>query len=134
MPADNFTATLGLQYTPPAAPANSGVASLAVAGTYNAGQPGNIDVPSGTAISTVFPIPFGSVSDTKLCVIRNNMSSDLGVRINGAVANNFELAPGGVFMYAGSAAPATDPLTSVSVVTPAVPATLEKVLFWTVGD
>lgn len=134
MAADNFTATLSLQYTPPGAPVNSGVATLAAVGTYNANSVGTVDVPPGTVVGTTFSIPFSSIAAAKLCVIRNNMSSAIGIRINGAVANNFQVAAGGEFMYASPAAPGSDPLTSIVVVTTVDPTQIERISYWVFGD
>lgn len=134
MAADNFSATLNLQYTPPGAPVNSGVAALPVAGTYNAGQSGTIDVPTTVMIGDVLPVPFGSVAAGKLVVIRNNLSAEVGIRLNGAVANNFNLPPGGTFMYAAPTAPGAVPLARVDLVLTAVPTVVERIQYWTTGD
>jgi hypothetical protein len=134
MSADAFTATLNLQYTPPGAPANSGVAALAVGGTYNAGQSGTIDVTTGSTVGQVIPIPFGSVVAGKLVVIRNNLSAEIGVRLNGAVANNFNVPPGGMLAYAAPTAPGAVPLTRVDIVLTAVPVVTERTVYWTLGD
>ena len=134
MSADNFTATLNLQYTPPGAPVNSGVAALAIGGTYQAGQAGSIVVPPGTTVATVIPVPFGSVSKAKLFVVKNGLSADLGVRLKGAVTNTFNLPPGGIFSYEAPVAPAAIPLTQVDLVTTVDPTVTERTLYWAFGD
>jgi hypothetical protein len=134
MAAKQFTVTVGLQYTPPSAPDNSGVVTLGTQGSTNAQQVGIIDVPNGTVIGTVFPIPFGAVSAAYCCIIKNNMSSAIGIRFNAAVADNFELAPGGEFMMSGSAAAAGTPLTQVDVVTTADPTSTEQIFSYVFGD
>lgn len=134
MAADNFTATLNLQYTPPGAPVNSGVAAMSVGGTYQAGQAGSIDVPPGTTVDTVLGVPFGSVSKAKLLVLKNGLSSELGVRLNASVTNNFNVPPGGVVSYAVPVAPGAVPLTQVDIVTTVDPSATERVLFWCFGD
>jgi hypothetical protein len=136
MAASTFNSTLNIQYTPPSAPANSGVASLVVGGTYNGGQAGSIDVPTTIIVSppTVIPVPFGSVAAAKLLIIRNNMSSEIGVRLNGAVANTFNLPPGGEFVYAVPTTPGAIPLTSADVIPTVVPTVTEQIHFFVFGD
>ncbi len=134
MAAKNFTSTLSLQYTPPSAPTNSGVATLAVTGTYNGGQSGTIDVPNGTTADTSFSVPFGSLASAKLLVIRNNMSTDIAVRLNGAVADSFRIAAGGQFAYMAPTAPSTVPITSAIVRNSADPTATEEIQFWAFGD
>jgi len=134
MAATQFTLTLGIQYTPPSAPTNSGVSTLGTSGTSNAQSVGHVDIPNGTVIGTVFSIPVSSISAVKCVVIKNNMLSDIGVRLNGAVADEFEIAPGGEFMLSGSAAGGTTPITQVDIVTTADPAATEQVSYWLYGD
>jgi hypothetical protein len=134
MAADNFTATLSIQYTPPGSPANSGVASFASGGTYQAGQAGTIDVTSAATIGEVFPIPFGSVAAAKMLIVRNGLSAEVGVRLNGAGSNTFNVPPGGEFAYIVPTAPLAVPLTSVSLVTTAVPVSTERAIFAIFGD
>lgn len=134
MAADNFTATLNLVYTPPGSPAGSGVAALAQAGTYQAGQAGSIDVPPGTTVATVIPIPFGSVSAAKMLVVKNNMANEVGVRLNGAGSNTFNIPPGGFFAYVVPTTPGAVPLTSASIVTTVDPSTTDRTNFYVLGD
>jgi hypothetical protein len=136
MAASTFNSTLNIQYTPPSAPANSGVASLVVGGTYNGGQAGSIDVPTTIVVlpPTVIPVPFGSVAAAKLLVIRNKMSSEIGVRLNGAVANTFNVPAGGEFIYSVPTAPLAIPLTSVDIVPTVAPTVVEQVDYWCFGD
>ena len=134
MAADNFSAQLNLQYTPPGSTVNSGVASLAAAGTYNAGQSGTIDVPTTAQVGDAFPVPFGSVSAGKLVVIRNNLSAELSVKLNGSSTVNFNIPPGGEFVYVAPTAPGANPMISASLILTAVPTVVERVLFFVFGD
>ncbi len=134
MAADNFTATLNLQYTPPGAPANSGVAALAVGGTYNAGQAGTIDVPTTAAVGDSFSIPFGSVQAAKLLVFRNSLSSEIAVKLNGSGSANFNIPPGGELAYAVPTAPGANPMASASFTITAVGLVVERVQYWCFGD
>lgn len=131
---DTLTLNLSMVYTPPAAPANSGQASLAVTHTYNASAVGTIDIPPTTVVGTSFSVPFGSVSAAKTLVIRNNMTSELGVRLNAAGANNFNIPPGGEFVYSAPIAPLAVPITAVALITTVDPTTLERVIFAIFGD
>lgn len=134
MAADTFTATLNLQYTPPGAPANSGVAALPVQGTYNAGQSGTIDVPTTVTIGDIIAVPFGSVQAAKLVVLKNNLSAELSVKLNGSSAVNFNIPPGGEFMYSIPTTPGASPFASLSVVLTAVPTLVERILYFVFGD
>lgn len=134
MAADNFNATLNLKYTPPGAPAGSGVAALTSAGTYQAGQAGTTDIPPGTVVGASFSIPFGSVTAAKLFVIRNNASSEISVKLNGSASPVFNIPPGGEFVYSAPTAPGAVPLTSVAFLTTEDPTTTERVLWWCFGD
>jgi hypothetical protein len=128
------TVTASVQWTPPSAPANSGNATFNVVAQVNAQNVGQIDVQTTDAPATVFALPFGSVAAAKVLVIKNMMSSEVGVRINGAVANNFRVPAGGMVVYAAPVAPGAEPWTSVSVVTTATPAAIENVQFFIYGD
>ena len=130
----NFTTSTGIQWTPPSAASNSGNSVLATAGTEDAQSVGKIDVPPGTTAATVFAIPFGSVDAAKVCVVQNLMSTEVGVRLNGAVADDFTLGPGQKFSVDGPVAGTTTPITSVDVVTTADPAATEFVQYWVFGD
>jgi hypothetical protein len=130
----NFTTSLGIVWTPPSAAANSGNSNIAIQGTENAQSVGKVDVGSGTIIGTVFVIPLSGISAAKVCVIQNQMSSEIGVRLNGNVTDNFRLAPGQTFCLFGPSAPGTTPLTSVSVVTTAAPSQVETINYWALGD
>lgn len=129
-----FSTTLGIQWTPPAAPANSGNSTLAVQGRVNVPSSGAIDVPAATVAATVFPVPFGSVSKPLFFAVKNLMSSDIGIRFNGSSDNNFKLAPGGFVVLAMPAATDDESLTQCSIVTTDVPDALEVIQWWCFGD
>jgi len=130
----NFSTSQGIQWTPPGASANSGNSTLTTQGTENAQSVGKLDIPPGTTISTVFPIPFGTVDAAKVCVVQNQMSSEVGVRLNGHVTDDFTLGPGQRFCIDGATAGSTTPLTSVDIVTTVDPATTEQINYWVFGD
>lgn len=132
--ASPFSKTTGIQWTPPSTPANSGNSTVAVQGSVNVASSGQVDVPAATTLATVFAIPFGTVSKPLFFAIKNKMSSDIGIRLNGAVANNFKLAPGGYIEMSMPAPTVDEPLTSCSIVTTAVPTALELVDWWIFGD
>ena len=132
--ASQASVTVSIQFTPPSAPVGSGSAVFQVTASHNAQNVGQIDVNPADTPATIFPVAFGSVAKAKILVVKNLMSSEIGVRINGAVADTFQLAAGGEFCYVCSAFPATTPVTSVSVVTTASPAAVELIQYWVFGD
>ena len=134
MANDAFSVNVTVQYTPPSAAANSGLGTLAFTGTENAQSIGRLDIPNGTSVATVLPIPFGAVGAAKVCIVQNLMSTAVGVRLNGAVADDFELGPGQTFALIGGVPGGTLPLVSVDIVTTADPAATEFALFWVMGD
>lgn len=132
--ASTVTLTVGVQYTPPSAPTNSGVASFTTQASCNAQNVGQIDVQPTDAPSSLFPVPFGSVGYGKVVVIRNLMTTEVGVRLNGEVTNRFRLPAGGELVYATPIAPSLEPLASVTLVTTASPTNPENILYWVFGD
>jgi hypothetical protein len=132
--ASTATATFTLQYTPPSAPTNSGSATFTVTANHNAQNVGQIDVNPADTPPTSFDIPFGSVAKAKILVIKNLLDADVGVRLNAAVADQFQIAAGGEMIYACSAAPATTPVTSALIRTTAAPAAVGFIQFWVLGD
>lgn len=134
MAAQTVAITLGILWTPPFATPNSGNSSFNLSAQYNAQNVGNIDVPGGTSATTPIPIPFGTVSQCRVLIIKNMMSSDIGIRFNGAVADNFQIAPGAMVSIFQPQSPVANNLASASIVTTAVPGTTETVSFWVFGD
>ena len=131
---DAFTVNTTVQYTPPSAASNSGLATLATSGTENAQSVGKLDILSSITPGDVVAIPFGAVDAAKVCIVRNLMSTEVGIRLNGAVANDFTLGPGQKFQIDGAIAGTTTPLVSVDVELIAAPSATEFVQYWVVGD
>jgi hypothetical protein len=125
-----------VQWTPPAAPANSGLSTFTVQASHNAQNVGTLDIPSGTAPATVFNIPFGSVGKAKVLIVKSLMTSDIDVKINGTTDPIFILAPGGSFRYEAPSDPTTGvrPVISASFATLVAPTAVESVQFWVMGD
>lgn len=134
MAVATFTVACSLTFTPPGANANSGQSSFPAQGTYSAQCSGNIDVPASTVIGTTYAVPFGSIAAAKFLIVKNMMSSEIAIRLNGAVADTFRLAAGGEFMYASPSAPGATPMSSAQVLTTASPTADEQVLFVVLGD
>lgn len=132
--SSQVTATLSLQYTPPSAPTNSGNAVFSLTASFNAQNVGQIDVNPSDVPSTVFPIPFGSVAKARVLVIKNLGTADVGVRLNGAVADQFQLSASGELAYVCQTTPGTTSITSASIVTTAAPPTVEACHYWVFGD
>lgn len=94
----NAVFSSNLTYTPGGG--GSLTQSFGVVAPYAAISAGTIDVPSGTAASSSFAIPFGGVeTDARGLVIKNNTAFDIGIRLNGASADLYHLAPGGLLMH-----------------------------------
>lgn len=128
--------TTTLQWTPPSAAVNSGQSAFTHQAAYNAQNVGAIDVPASTPPSTVFDIPFGSVGKAKCLVVKNLMTTDVDVKLNGSGTVNFTLPPGGKFSYECPVDPTTGtyPLIEASITTLATPTNLESVQYWVFGD
>jgi hypothetical protein len=132
--AQQFTTIETVTYTPPKAAPNSGVSTLGTTGVYNASSIGSIDIPNGTTVDTIIPVPFNQVTNAKVIIIRNEMSSDIGIRLNGAVADSFQLGAGGEFKYENPTTPASNPIDEVSVVTKVDPTATQYIYFLVFGD
>ncbi len=130
----NVTVNASVQWTPPSAPANSGNATFNVVAPCNAQNVGQIDVQTTDAPNTSFAIPFGSVAAAKILIIKNMLSAEIAVRLNGSGSDNFRIAAGGVLMYSAPIAPGSTPLSSVTVLTTASPSVIENVQFFVYGD
>lgn len=126
--------SVGIQWTPPGSAANSGNSTLTSVGTENSQSVGKIDIPAATVAPATYVVPFGSVSAAKTVIIQNLMSTEIGVRLNGAVADNFTLGAGQTFIISGPVAGTTVPITAASVLTTDAPTEVEYVNFWIFGD
>jgi hypothetical protein len=116
--AGNVVLAGTLSYTP----AGGGVTSpsLSVTTPYDAQVVGTIDIPDATAADTAIPIPFGSIGEAKALLVKNNNTLDIGIRLNGAVANSHRLTPGGTMLIQNPIVATAGPLTSASIVTSAL--------------
>ena len=83
---------------------------------------------------TIMDIPFGSIEEAKVLFIKNMTSADIGVRLNGSVADIFSLATGAEFAYISPAVPTLTPLASAQIVTTASPSVKEQILVFVYGD
>jgi hypothetical protein len=134
MSVQTVSLSVGVLWTPPFAALNSGNSSFNLSAQYNAQNVGQIDIPGATSTPTIFPIPFGTVASCKVLIVKNSMSSDIGIRYNSAGSNEFQVAPGGVVMVAMPQSPVANPVTAISVVTTAIPGATECCSFWIYGD
>lgn len=130
----NAIVTLTVQWTPPSAAANSGSVTFAVTAPHNAQSVGQLDVNPAVTAPDVVPVPFGSVDKAKVAVVKNLTSSEIGLRINGAVADNVKIPAGGEWMYAAATAPAATALSSLDVVILTAPSAVEQVAYYVFGD
>lgn len=125
---------VSITYTPPNAPANSGVISLLQNASYNGHNVGQIDVLPTVPANTNIPVPFAAITSAKVIAIKNNMSSEIGIKINGASTNTFNLKANGFLIYAASGAPDASQFASASIVTTAQPSVSETISFGVWGD
>ena len=98
---------------------------------------GFADIPASTAAETVIPlVGVGGLigSEVTGILIKNTNESDIGIRLNLADADEFQLAPGGVFLVGNIVAAGANPLTLVSIVTTAEQVEAGAVEFWAFGD
>jgi hypothetical protein len=79
------TATLSIQYTPPNAAPNSGSVLYPVVANYNAQSVGQFDILPTEVAPLTNSIPFGSVSQCLMLVVKNGQATDIGVKLNGGV-------------------------------------------------
>jgi hypothetical protein len=79
------TATLAIQYTPPNAAPNSGSVCYPVVANYNAQNVGQFDIMSSETAPLTNNIPFGSVTQCLVLIIKNGQATDIGIKINGGV-------------------------------------------------
>lgn len=102
---------------------------------FTASQTGYIDIPGATLSAVSFAVPFGSVASPTLVYLKNLSGHDLGVRLNGAVADEYQLPANGQGLpIAAGAAAGANPLTSLSVVTTTAQVTDGQVFFAVFGD
>ncbi len=112
----NGSLKLSLAYTNP--DGDSSKQDVSVAFHYQAQSHGTIDVPDTTASATAYEIPFGSIDvAATMVVIANRTGQSCEVKVNGqaVVSHHHDIASGGVFVIGGPAAPAANPITSVSL-------------------
>jgi hypothetical protein len=91
--------------------------SMNVACPYDAAVLGTIDIPMGTMDNTVFALAFGSIASPTFLLVENKSGHDIAIRINGAMADEYQIANGSTQLIALPAAAAAVPISSMSVVT-----------------
>src|SRR5271157_1315630 len=79
------TANIALQYTPPNAAINSGNILYQVIANYNAQNVGAFDILSTEIAPITNQIPFGSVSQCLMLIIKNGQATDIGIKLNGGI-------------------------------------------------
>ena len=125
-----------IQYTPPAAPTNSGIASFILQASYSAQQVGNISVVSGTAPAEEYSIDFGSVTVVKMLAIRNLTSADINIEINGVVTSLISMPPRAeiIYMTPIAATTGTHPIVSAKAIILVAATADESIQTWVMGD
>jgi hypothetical protein len=102
---------------------------------FTGGQAGYIDIPGATLSAVEFDVPFGSVASPTLVYVKNLSGHDLGVRLNSANANEYQVPTNGQLLLAGfPATAAAVPLTAVKLFTTTAQVTDGQVFFAVFGD
>lgn len=102
---------------------------------FTAGQPGYMDIPGATLANVAFAVPFGTVASPTVVYVKNLSGHDMGVRLNGAVADEYQIPANGQAIFGGfPAAAAANPLASLSLVTTTAQVTDGQVFFAVFGD
>lgn len=110
-----------------------GSTSITCVSPYTSVSQGTIDVPAATADNATFNVAFGSVGSATLIYILNKTESAIGVRLQGAVADQFEIAPLG-FLLQCMPDNVTTPIDEIVVTTTALQVAAGTVEFVIVGD
>ena len=95
------------------------VQSIAAQATYTALQSGVVDIPSGTAAGSVFPLPMGGVATGKGYMVKANSSVMLGVNGGTGTAQMQGIATGGYVFALGPLPGKQQAVVSLVVVVPA---------------
>lgn len=106
-----------LSFTPPGG--GTQVMNVAVQAPYSAQVEATIDIPDMTTSATAFALSFGSIASATLLLVKNDNNQDMGVRLQAAVANEFQVPAGSALLIAMPAAPGSNPVTAAAVVTTA---------------
>lgn len=102
---------------------------------FAASNTGYIDVPDAATSATVYDVPFGAVASPTLVLIYNQTGQSMGIRLNAAVANEYQLPTNGIAVPIGAPAlPGGTPLTALSVVTTATQTGAGRVFYAVFGD
>lgn len=128
----NAVLTVGLKYTPPGGAADSATPSVSATSAYTPQVEGTVDIPDATMAAVVFSVPLGTVDSCSVLVLKNKTTQDLGIRINGALADQFQVPAGGIFAL-GGALPSAAPVTQLDVVTTALQTGVGQVDFYAFG-
>jgi hypothetical protein len=133
MSNDIANARLTLSYPAPGG-GTSGPQAISVLAPFQPSGAGRLDIPAGTLTGVVFAVPFGTITNAVLAMIRNESDRPVQLRINGS-ANLVELpATDGLFVYGGSTVPGSTPLTALAVVTDGTHTNAGRVSYWVFGD
>ncbi len=126
--------TFSINWTPPSAPANSGQSSFTTQASYNAHNVGAVDIPASTGPGTSIVIPFGTVTKPKMIVLKNLMTDEVELHVNGSVTNTFMIASQGMVIYCASIEVSVDDWTSINVVTTGTNTNIETLQYFIFGD
>jgi len=101
---------------------------------YAALNEGIMDIPDGTASSTTFPVPFGTITANATGgIIVNRTGQNLEMKINGAASASHSIPQGGVFAWSNPATTSL-PITAIDLTTTAGQVGQGQVAYRLFGD
>jgi hypothetical protein len=122
-----------LTWTPPGG-GGVHVTNVSVSCTYAAQSDGTIDIPDTTPSTTAFSLAFGSIATPKMLLIKNDNNQDMGIRLQSAMSDEFQVPANSEVMIAMPTAPLSNPITAIKVVTTALQTGAGSVSYLLFGD
>ncbi|MCU0681830.1 MAG: hypothetical protein MUF34_06165 [Polyangiaceae bacterium] len=102
---------------------------------FRAINAGAIPLPHGVSPGTLIEIPFGlAAAECRAVMVKNDTRNELGVRLNEAVSDLYQLAPGGVFFHWSPVKGGTNPLRRIALSVPRAPLEGGSVDYLVLGD
>lgn len=103
---------------------------------YQAQTHGTVDIPDTTVTDTTYDIPFGTVAEATMVMVKNGTGQDLWLKWNSAnIESHRQFLPnGGVALIAMPALPGDYKTTAVSVTTTATQSGAGVVAYHVFGD
>jgi len=130
----NATAALKVQFSFASPDQSATLApSFSVSCPFQAQNSGTLDVPDLESSATAHAIPFGSIAQAALIVVRNRSGQECIVKVNGSLAL-YNVPDGGLVVLGSATLPASTPLASFSLTTTGAQAGAGYIDYWVFGD